>query len=105
MNNSTEVKANEAKEKKNVAVVNGDTVDTNTGEVLSQKNENKEEKKEAEHRPMTESEAREYIASLPYKYLDVKELYETMQVPSCSRYEFRMAAYIILWARKNRQKG
>jgi hypothetical protein len=24
-----------------------------------------------------------------------------MQVPSCSRYEFRMAAYIILWARKN----
>jgi hypothetical protein len=50
---------------------------------------------------MTESEAREYIASLPYKYLDVKELYETMQVPSCSRYEFRMAAYIMLWARKN----
>ena len=101
MNNSTEVKAKEAKENKNVAVVNGDTVDTSTGEVLSQKNENKEEKKEAEHRPMTESEAREYIASLPYKYLDVKELYETMQVPSCSRYEFRMAAYIILWARKN----
>lgn len=101
MNNSTEVKAKEAKENKNVAVVNGDTVDTSTGEVLSQKNENKEEKKETEHRPMTESEAREYIASLPYKYLDVKELYETMQVPSCSRYEFRMAAYIILWARKN----
>ena len=100
MNNSKEVKATDAKETKNIAVVDGQTVDTTTGEVLNQ-TENKEEKKETKKRPMTESEAREYIATLPYKYLDVKELYETMQVPSYSRYEFRMAAYIIMWARKN----
>lgn len=101
MNNSKEVKANEANETKDVKVVDGQKVDTTTGEVLGQATENKDEKKETEKRPMTEAEAREYIASLPYKYLDVKELYETMQVPSYSRYEFRMAAYIIMWARKN----
>ena len=101
MNNSNEVKATEAKETKNTTVVNGETVDTATGEVLNQKTENKEEKKESEKRVMTESEAREYIASLPFKHLDVKELYETMQVPSCSRYEFRMAAFVMMWARKN----
>ena len=101
MNNSNEVKATEAKETKSTAVVNGETVDTATGEVLNQKTENKEEKKEPEKRVMTESEAREYIASLPFKHLDVKELYETMQVPSCSRYEFRMAAFVMMWARKN----
>ena len=101
MNNSNEVKATEAKETKSTAVVNGETVDTATGEVLNQKTENKEEKKESEKRVMTESEAREYIASLPFKHLDVKELYETMQVPSCSRYEFRMAAFVMMWARKN----
>lgn len=101
MNNSTDVKANA--EEKNVTLVNGEKVDTKTGEVLNSKNENKADEKpaEAEKRPMTESEAREYIASLPYKHIDVHELYEVMQVPSCSRYEFRMAAYIILWARKN----
>ena len=103
MNNSKDVKAES--QEKNVATVNGEKVDTTTGEVLNQKNENKaEEKKTAEtteKRPMTETEAREYIASLPYKHIDVKELYEVMQVPSCSRYEFRMAAYIILWARRN----
>ena len=101
MNNSNEVKAIEAKDTKSTAVVNGETVDTATGEVLNQKTENKEEKKEPEKRVMTESEAREYIASLPFKHLDVKELYETMQVPSCSRYEFRMAAFVMMWARKN----
>ena len=101
MNNSNEVKVNETKETKNTAVVNGETVDTSTGEVLNQKGENKETNKEPEKRVMTESEAREYIASLPFKHLDVKELYEVMQVPSCSRYEFRMAAFIMLWARKN----
>jgi hypothetical protein len=101
MNNSNEVKANDAKETKNTTVVNGETVDTNTGEVLNQNAENKDEKKESEKRVMTESEAREYIASLPFKHLEVSELYETMQVPSCSRYEFRMAAYVIMWARRN----
>jgi len=101
MNNSKEVKANA--DEKNTAVINGEKVDTKTGEVLNEKNENKDTKKsaETEKRPMTESEAREYIASLGYKHIDVPELYEVMQVPSCSRYEFRMAAYIILWARKN----
>lgn len=101
MNNSKETKANA--EEKNVAVVNGEKVDKATGEVLGQKNENKntEKSEETKNRPMTESEAREYIASLPYKYLNVKELYEVMQVPSYSRYEFRMASFIMLWARKN----
>jgi hypothetical protein len=94
MNNSNETK------EKNVAVVNGEKVDTNTGEVLNQ-NKSEENKEKVEKRPMTESEAREYIAKLPFKHIDIKELYEVMQVPSCSRYEFRMAAYIILWARKN----
>ena len=103
--NEKEVKAES--QEKSTAVVNGEKVDKTTGEVLEQKTD-KNAATEAnnntaatEKRPMTESEAREYIASLPYKYLDVKELYEVMQVPSCSRYEFRMAAYIILWARKN----
>ena len=95
MNNSKEVKAES--QEKNTAIVNGEKVDTATGEVLNSKTENKT----TEKRPMTETEAREYIASLPYKFIDVKELYEVMQVPSCSHYEFRMAAYIILWARKN----
>lgn len=95
MNNSKDLKAKS--QEKNTAIVNGEKVDTATGEVLNQKTENKA----TEKRPMTETEAREYIASLPYKFIDVKELYEVMQVPSCSRYEFRMAAYIILWARKN----
>ena len=95
MNNSKDSKAES--QEKDVAVVNGEKVNTATGEVLNQKDENKA----TEKRPMTESEAREYIASLPYKHIDVHELYEVMQVPSCSRYEFRMAAYIILWARKN----
>ena len=101
MNNSKDVKADS--QEKNVAVVNGENVDTSTGEVLKQNTENKAEKEktETEKRPMTESEAREYIASLGFKHINVKELYEVMQVPSCSRYEFRMAAYIILWARKN----
>ena len=102
MNNSKDVKAES--QEKNTAVVNGETVDTSTGEVLNQNTENKsaEEKKvETEKRPMTESEAREYIAGLGFKHINVKELYEVMQVPSYSRYEFRMAAYIILWARKN----
>ena len=100
MNNSTDVTAKS--QNKNVATVNGEKVDTATGEVLNPKTENNAEaNKTAEKRPMTEKEAREYIASLPYKYIDVKELYEVMQVPSCSQYEFRMAAYIILWARKN----
>lgn len=93
MNNSKEVKADS--QEKNTTIVNGEKVSTATGEVLGKKTEN------TEKRPMTESEAREYIASLPYKHIDVKELYEVMQVPSCSHYEFRMAAYIILWARKN----
>lgn len=97
MNNSNETKV-ESQEKE-VAVVNGEKVDTTTGEVLGNGTENKAE--EAEKRPMTESEAREYIASLPFKHIDVHELYEVMQVPSCSSYEFRMAAYIVLWARKN----
>lgn len=96
MDNSQEVKANA--EKKATKLVNGQIVDISTGEVLNQSAENTAE---SEKRPMTESEAREYIASLPYKYADVKELYEVMQVPSCSKYEFRMAAFIILWARKN----
>lgn len=100
MNNSNEVKANEAKEAKNTAIVNGETVDTSTGEVLNQNTENKEVK-ETEKRVMTESEAREYIAKLPFKHIEINELYETMQVPSCSRYEFRMAAYVMMWARKN----
>lgn len=101
MNNSKNVKAES--QEKDTKVVNGEKVDINTGEVLNEKTENKdkEKPKETEKRPMTESEAREYIASLPYKHINVKELYEVMQVPSCSRYEFRMAAYIILWARKN----
>lgn len=101
MNNSKEVKGTEAKETKNTAIVNGETVDTKTGEILSQATENKEEKKESEKRVMTESEAREYIAGLPFRHIDVKELYETMQVPSCSHYEFRMATFIVMWARKN----
>ena len=74
--------------------INGEVVDTKTGEVLS--NSTSEEK-----RPMTEAEAREYVANLPFKYADVKELYEVMQVPSYSRNEYRMALFIILWARKN----
>lgn len=99
MNNSKEIKAAESQEK-DVAVVNGENVDTTTGEVL---NNEPEKKAEPEKRPMTESEAREYIASLPLKHMGVngvKELYEVMQVPSCSHYEFRMATYIMLWARK-----
>lgn len=101
MNNSNEVKAKA--EEKDVTLVNGEKVDTKTGEVLNSNTENKADEKpaETEKRPMTESEAREYIANLPYKHIDVHELYEVMQVPSCSRYEFRMAAYIVLWARKN----
>ena len=99
MNNSKEDKAKEAKESKNVVEVDGQKVDTATGEVLDQKSENTP--KATEKRPMTESEAREYMVKLGFKHIDVKELYETMQVPSCSRFEFRMAAYIILWARKN----
>ena len=93
----------EEKEVKNVVEVDGQKVDTSTGEVLNEK-EAKEETAatKTEKRIMTESEAREYIAKLNFKHIDVKELYETMQVPSCSRYEFRMAAYIILWARKNK---
>lgn len=87
-------------QEKNAAIVNGEKVDTSTGEVLNQNTESKKVET-TEKRPMTETEAREYIASLPYKHIDVKELYEVMQVPSCSKYEFRMAAYIILWARKN----
>lgn len=87
-------------QEKNTAIVNGEKVDTSTGEVLNQNTESKKVET-TEKRPMTETEAREYIASLPYKHIDVKELYEVMQVPSCSKYEFRMAAYIILWARKN----
>jgi len=101
--NEKDVKAES--QEKNTTVVNGEKIDTTTGEVLNQKTENAAEKektaKTTEKRPMTESEAREYIASLPYKYVDIKELYEVMQVPSCSRYEFRMAAYIMLWARRN----
>ena len=99
MNNSKDVKADS--QEKNVAVVNGEKVDTTTGEVLNSENKAEDKKAETEKRPMTESEAREYIASLPYKHIDVKELYEVMQVPSCSRFEFRMALYIMLWARKN----
>lgn len=97
MNNSKDVKAES--QEKSTAVVNGEKVDTTTGEVLNKENENKA--KDTEKRPMTESEAREYIATLPFNHISIKELYEVMQVPSCSRYEFRMAAYIILWARKN----
>jgi hypothetical protein len=98
MNNSKEEMAKEAKESKDVVEVDGQKVDTKTGEVLDNKSENTPK---TEKRVMTESEAREYMTTLPFKHIDVKELYETMQVPSCSRYEFRMAAYIILWARKN----
>lgn len=101
MINPKDVKAES--QEKDTAIVNGDKVDVNTGEVLNDKADEtaKEKKADVEKRPMTETEAREYIASLPYNHIDVKELYEVMQVPSCSRYEFRMAAYIILWARKN----
>lgn len=98
MNNSKEEMAKEAKESKDVVEVDGQKVDTKTGEVLDNKSENTPK---TEKRVMTESEAREYMTTLPFKHIDAKELYETMQVPSCSRYEFRMAAYIILWARKN----
>ena len=99
MDNSKEIKAAESQEK-DVTVVNGENVDTTTGEVL---NKEADKKAEPEKRPMTESEAREYIASLPLKHMGtdgVKEMYEVMQVPSCSNYEFRMATYIMLWARK-----
>jgi len=99
MNNSQKNTANA--ENKDVKNINGDTVDTATGEILNGQNENKET---AVKHPTTESEAREYIASLPYKHINVKELYETMQVPSCSKYEFRMASYIMLWARRNNIK-
>ena len=60
MNNSKDLKAKS--QEKNTAIVNGEKVDTATGEVLNQKTENKA----TEKRPMTETEAREYIASLPY---------------------------------------
>jgi hypothetical protein len=99
MNNSKEEKAKS--QEKDTTIVNGEKVSTATGEVLGKDTENKKTSENTEKRPMTETEAREYIASLPYKHIDVKELYEVMQVPSCSNYEFRMAAYIILWARRN----
>jgi len=50
---------------------------------------------------VTESEARVIVSKLPLKNLDVKMLYEVMQIPSCSRNEFRMATFIMLWARKH----
>ena len=126
MDNNSNVANNEAKEiKQDCAVIvnmNGEKVDTTTGEVLNQennaestgnkeitaKNDNNKEvtakengSKEPEKRPMTESEAREYVVGLGFKHIDVKELYELMQVPSYSRYEFRMAAFIIFWARRH----
>ena len=126
MDNNSNVANNEAKEiKQDCAVIvnmKGVKVDTTTGEVLNQennaestgnkeitaKNDNNKEvtakengSKESEKRPMTESEAREYVVGLGFKHFDVKELYELMQVPSYSRYEFRMAAFIIFWARRH----
>lgn len=50
---------------------------------------------------VTEAEARVIVSKLPFKNLDVKMLYEVMQIPSCSKNEFRMATYIMLWARKH----
>ena len=96
---------------KNHTLVDGAKVDTTTGEIINDSNKNEanansnntddKAAKNTEKRPLTESEAREYIASLPLKDIDIPELYEVMQVPSYSRYEFRMAAYVMLWARKN----
>lgn len=100
MDSSKDVKVES--QEKNTAIVNGEKVNTNNGEVLGQKAEtNVSENKKTEKRPMTEFEAREYVSKLGFKHANIKELYEVMQVPSCSKYEFRMASYIILWARKN----
>ena len=111
MDNSKENMAEAKEQNTTVTTKDGDKVDTTTGEILNKNTENKtntevkDEKTSTSaddaKRPLTETEAREYVASLPLKHIDIKEMYEVMQVPSKSNYEFRMAAYIILWARKN----
>lgn len=93
MNNNSK----EEEKKGSVAVVNGETVDAKTGEIK----EKKDEKPSDEKHIMTEAQAREYVSKLGFKHADIPELYEVMQVPSYSRYEFRMITYIMLWARKN----
>lgn len=84
-------------EKKGTVIVNGEVVDTKTGEVKENKNDKSADGKHI----MTETQARDYVNSLGFKHADIPELYEVMQVPSYSRYEFRMITYIMLWARKN----
>lgn len=49
----------------------------------------------------TEREIRDNLNKLGLKHIDVPFLYEFMSIPSYSRFEFRLATYIILWAKRN----
>lgn len=63
----------------------------------------KEEKKEDEKKPeaIGERQIRDNLMKLGFKHVNIPLLYEVMQVPSHSSKEYRMATFIILWARKN----
>lgn len=49
----------------------------------------------------TEREIRENLNKIGLKNIDIPFMYEFMSIPSYSRFEFRIATYIILWAKKN----
>jgi hypothetical protein len=51
--------------------------------------------------PMTESEIRKGLLESGLENIDIPFLYELMAVPSYSCYEFRMATFIMLWAKRN----
>lgn len=61
-----------------------------TEETATEKNEAKEEKKD------------ENKDSLVLKNLDVDFAFDVLSVPTCSRHEYRMVAFILLWARANK---
>jgi len=75
------------------------TVDGTTNTVNDDLKENKEIKEISEEEK--ENQLRDEVNSLNLKNLDVPLMYEMMSIPTYSGYEYRMATWLILWARKH----
>ena len=77
--------------------------ETESTNVTPKEEQPKEEKKEDEKKPevIGERQIRDNLIKLGFRHANIPLLYEVMQVPSHSSKEYRMATFIILWARKN----
>ena len=68
------------------------------------KNEAETLQKETTNAVEDEKNKNEENDKLCVRKLDVDLVYDLMKVPTASKYEFRMCAYIMIWARKNNIK-